>query len=184
MQQDEWVVCRVFQKSAAGKKFPSNHSSSRAVNPYTYNLEMAANPLQQQMLQQPDHTYQFPGRNYMTPAEIQVFRGAGASGIVNLPIPPQANYGGNPIGGGAGGCFTISGLNLNLGGGATHMMRPPPPAGMNQQDMAASMVNEMGGEHPQGGSYGGDMNNASTMGNNRFMSMDQCADLDSFWPTY
>ncbi|KAK6137161.1 hypothetical protein DH2020_029086 [Rehmannia glutinosa] len=118
-KQDEWVVCRVFQKSAGGKKYPSNHS--RAVNPYSsYNLEIPQNnPMQSQMnIIHQDHNFQFPGRNYMTPAEIHEFNkvfmtanNASTSNIVNLPIPPQVNYGVGPAGG-----FTISGLNLNLGG--------------------------------------------------------------------
>ncbi|KAI3468456.1 hypothetical protein Pfo_025119 [Paulownia fortunei] len=189
-KQDEWVVCRVFQKSAGGKKYPSNHS--RAVNPYTYNLEIPQNHMQSQMIQ-PDN-FQFPGRNYMTPAEIQefnkVFTGAGSTSMINLPIPPQVNYGA-AVG---GGCFTISGLNLNLGGGAAPaqpLMRPaaaaaaaPPPPGMNQQDVTSAMLN--GGvaiATDQAAGYGGDMNSANTM-NNRFMAMDQCADLDNYWPSY
>ncbi|XP_051151396.1 NAC domain-containing protein 20-like isoform X2 [Andrographis paniculata] len=208
--KDEWVVCRIFQKSAAGKKYPSNHSSRGAINPYTYNLEMATNPnnsipipipipippqMQQQL--QPDHTFQIPGRPYMTPAEFQefnkVFRAAGTAAMLNLPIPQQANYGpamAAGLGPGAG-CFTISGLNLNLGGSAAHsqqVMRPvvPPGPGMSQQDMAAAatMVNDgaaMVGEHHQSGSYGGEMSNGSSM-NNRFMGIDQCGDLDNYWP--
>lgn len=191
MQQDEWVVCRVFQKSAGGKKYPSNHS--RAVNPFTYNLEIPQNhPMQSQMNIQPDN-FQFPaGRGYMTPAEIQEFNkvfsgGAASTSMINLPIPPQINYVG---GGGGGGCFTISGLNLNLGGGAAPaqpLMRaapPPPPPGMNQQDVTSAMLNggvAIGADHAAG--YGGDMNSANTM-NNRFMGIDQCADLDHYWPSY
>lgn len=40
VQQDEWVVCRVFQKSAGAKKYPSSSNQSRTINPY--NLEMLA----------------------------------------------------------------------------------------------------------------------------------------------
>ncbi|KAK6137175.1 hypothetical protein DH2020_029083 [Rehmannia glutinosa] len=176
--QDEWVVCRVFQKAPEGK-YPSNHS--RAVNPYSsYNLEIPQNnPMQSQMnIIHQDHNFQFPGRNYMTPAEIHEFNkvfmtanNASTSNIVNLPIPPQVNYGVGPAGG-----FTISGLNLNLGGGGAApsqpLMRPaPPPPEMNHQDMM------------QGAGYGGDMNSGNTM-SNRFMGMDQCADLDNYWPSY
>ncbi|KAG8375301.1 hypothetical protein BUALT_Bualt10G0086100 [Buddleja alternifolia] len=190
-KQDEWVVCRVFQKSAGGKKYPS-----RAVNPYPYNLEIAQNPMQSQIMHQPDNNFQFPGRNYMTPAEFQefnkVFRvgASSTSNMINMPIPQhQVNYGGGaPGGGGSSGCFTISGLNLNIGAGASaapghQLMRPPPqpqPPGMNEQDVMNGGV-AIVGDH-QGGGYGGDMNNANTM--NRFMAMDQCGDLDNYWPTY
>ncbi|KAL8521589.1 hypothetical protein ACS0TY_011929 [Phlomoides rotata] len=177
-KQDEWVVCRVFQKSAAGKKYPSSHS--RAVNPFTYNLEMPQNSMNSQIIQ-PDN-FQFPaGRGgYITPAEIQefskVYGGATASAtMINLPFPHQPTYAG-------GGSFTISGLNLNLGGGsgpAQPLMRPVP-----QQDVTSAMLNggvDMGGDH--GGGYVEEMSSANTM-NNRFMSMDQCGDLDNYWPTY
>ncbi|KAL2236831.1 NAC domain-containing protein 92 [Sesamum indicum] len=191
-KQDEWVVCRVFQKSAGGKKYPSNHP--RAVNPFTYNVEMPQNPMQPQMMQ-PDN-FQFPARNYVTPAEIQefnkVFRGVGSTSMINFPVPPQVNY--SPVGaGGAGGsCFTISGLNLNLGGGAIPaqpFMRPapPPPApGMNQQDVTSAMLSAgaaIASDHQAAAGYGGDMNNANTM-SNRFIGMEQCADLDNYWPSY
>ncbi|KAK4435653.1 protein CUP-SHAPED COTYLEDON 2 [Sesamum alatum] len=193
--QDEWVVCRVFQKSAGGKKYPSNHS--RAVNPFPYNLEMPQNPMQPQMIQPADN-FHFPARNYVTPAEIQelnkVFRGAGSTSMINFPIPPQVNY--SPVGaGGAGGsCFTISGLNLNLGGGAAPAQQPfmrpappPPPPGMNQQDVTSAMLSGgvgIGSDHHQGAAgYGGDMNTANTM-SNRFIGMEQCADLDNYWPSY
>ncbi|PIN15326.1 hypothetical protein CDL12_12026 [Handroanthus impetiginosus] len=180
-KQDEWVVCRVFQKSAGGKKYPSNHS--RAVNPYTYNLDqIPQNPMQPQMIQ-PDN-FQFPGRNYMTPAEMQefnkVFRGAASTSMINLPISPQVTYG--PPGGSP---FTISGLHINLSGGVApsqpFMRAAPPPPGMNQQDASSAMLNGGGPIGDQAAGYGGDMNNANAM-NCRFMSMD--ADLDNYWPSY
>ncbi|KAK4490883.1 hypothetical protein RD792_001598 [Penstemon davidsonii] len=192
-KQDEWVVCRVFQKSAAGKKNPSNYS--RVVNPYTYNLDqITQNPMQSQIMQQPDQTYHFPGNNYMTPAEIQdynkMFRGSSSTN--NFPITPQVNYG-MSSGDGGGGCFTISGLNLNLGGGAAPsqplIMRPAPPPslpGMNQQvDVGSSMMNGgIGIVGDQGIGYGGEINNGNLM-NNRFVGMDQsCAELDHYWPSY
>lgn len=194
-KQDEWVVCRVFQKSAAGKKYPSNHHS-RAVNPYPCNLEMAQNPMQSQVLQ-PDHNFQFPaGRTYMTPAEIQeyskVLRGAATAGMINMPIPPHFNYGAMGGGGGGGGSFTISGLNLNLGGSAAQaqpLMRsepPPPQPGMNQHDM---MLNggaaiAAAGDHQAGG-YGGEMNNANTMNNRYMAAIDQSSEFENYyWPSY
>ncbi|XP_031129867.1 NAC domain-containing protein 92 [Ipomoea triloba] len=196
-KQDEWVVCRVFQKSAGAKKYPSNHS--RAVNPYT--LEIGPSMMSSQMIP-PDHGFHFamaapPGRNpaaaaYITPAEMQefnrVFRGgAGAtSAAINFPIhqPHQMNYPMGPPGAaGAGtGCFTISGLNLNLGGSGgsassqavLRPMPPPPtpPTAMAQADVLTSCE--------AAGYVAGDMGNPA----NRYMGMDQCADLDNYWPTY
>ncbi|KAL0330092.1 UNVERIFIED_CONTAM: protein CUP-SHAPED COTYLEDON 2 [Sesamum radiatum] len=146
-------------------------------------------------MMQPDN-FQFPARNYVTPAEIQefnkVFRGVGSTSMINFPVPPQVNY--SPIGaGGAGGsCFTISGLNLNLGGGAAPaqpFMRPapPPPApGMNQQDVTSAMLSggaAIASDHQATAGYGGDMNSGNTM-SNRFIGMEQCADLDNYWPSY
>ncbi|XP_022881424.1 NAC domain-containing protein 92-like isoform X3 [Olea europaea var. sylvestris] len=185
-KQDEWVVCRVFQKSAAGKKYPSNHS--RAVNPYPYNnLDLSQIPMSTQMIQ-PDN-FQFPvGRNYMMPAEMQdynkVFRSSGSTSM-NGQIPQHLNYTMGGGGGGEAGIFTISGLNLNLSGGGggaltqPPFMRPPPPQppppvpAINPQDLTSSMLTDAAG-------YGGDMNNANSM-NNRFMDM---GDLDNYWPTY
>lgn len=202
MQQDEWVVCRVFQKSAGAKKYPSNHS--RAVNPYT--LEIGPSVMSSQMIP-PDHGFHFAmgaaGRNaaaaYITPAEMQefnrVFRGGGGatSSAINFPIhqPHQMNYPMGPAGGGAGaggtGCFTISGLNLNLGGSGggsassqpiLRPMPPPPtpPTAMTQQDVLTNcaITSEAAGY------VAADMSNPA----NRFMAMDQCADLDNYWPTY
>ncbi|KAL1532325.1 NAC domain-containing protein 100 [Salvia divinorum] len=161
-KQDEWVVCRVFQKSAGGKKYPS--TQSRAVNPFSYNLDL---PMQSQIIQ-PDN-FHFPARNY---ADIHdqfnraIAAGAASASMINFPVPPQVNYG-------AAGAFTISGLNLNLGGGM-RAAPPQPPLGMNQQDVSAAV---MGGEQAAVAVYGGDMNH-------RFEGMEQCGDLDNYWPSY
>lgn len=184
------MVCRVFQKSAGAKKFPSNQS--RAVNPYS--LEIGPSVLPSQMLQAAAETYHhhFPinGRTYMpTAADHQLAEltrmlrggGGGAGGAssagVNLPIQPQMNY---PLAGG----FTISGLNLNLGGGAAAappVLRPmpPPTQPMNPQDVNVT-ANTFAG--PETG-YGADISN-SNAGGNRYMSMENCMDLDSYWPSY
>ncbi|KAK3034788.1 hypothetical protein RJ639_034388 [Escallonia herrerae] len=179
-EQDEWVVCRVFQKSAGGKKYPSNHT--RAVNPY--NLDIAQSAIPPQVMQ--SENFQFPmGRSYVSNAELaeltRVFRGGSTS--MNMPIQTELNF--PAAGGGGGGCFTISGLNLNLGGSTS--VQPylrPTPAPMNQpQDMTSSMLTNctIGND---GAGYGADhMQNTNGL-NNRFMNMDQCADLDNYWPSY
>ncbi|KAJ6349535.1 hypothetical protein OIU77_007005 [Salix suchowensis] len=123
----------------------------KGVNPY--NLEIGPSVIPSQMMQAAEN-FQLPiGRNYMmSNAELQaelarVFRAGGSAGI-NLPMQSPLNNtysvgGGGP---GGGGCFTISGLNLNLGGAASQpMLRPNiPPAVMNQQDVITSsmMTNE------------------------------------------
>ena len=88
------MVCRVFQKSAGAKKFPS--TQSRAVNPY--NLEIGPSVVPQPMMQLGDPV-QFPyGKSYMSNAELaeltRVFRGSSAgSPSVNLQqMQPQMNY--------------------------------------------------------------------------------------------
>ncbi|XP_021670159.2 NAC domain-containing protein 92-like isoform X4 [Hevea brasiliensis] len=181
-KQDEWVVCRVFQKSAGAKKYPS--TQSRAVNPY--NLEMGPSVIPSQMMQAAEN-YQFSvGRNYMNQAELaeltRAFR-AGGSNSVNLPVQSQMNY---PLGVG-GGCFTISGLNINLGGAPTQPVYrpmqppPPPPSVMNQQDITSSMMNST--PFAAEGGYGAETNNASGP-SSRFMGVEHCMDLDNYWPSY
>ncbi|WOG81337.1 hypothetical protein DCAR_0100483 [Daucus carota subsp. sativus] len=146
-KQDEWVVCRVFQKSAGAKKYPSSSNQSRALNPYNVDMLAANNAMHSsQMLQSSDQNiafqHQFPmgmGRpNYLSNAEFaelnRVYRSsAGSTGINNNNnnnIPPISvqmqsqlmNYpqflGAGGNGSGSGNSFTISGLNLNLGGGS------------------------------------------------------------------
>ncbi|WRX32031.1 NAC domain - like 10 [Theobroma cacao] len=170
--KDEWVVCRVFQKSAGVKKYPSNQS--RAVNPY--NLEIGASVMPPAMMQA--ENYQFSmGRNYAELAELsRVLRG-GPSTTVNLPIQSQINYPGG---------FTISGLNLNLGGASTQQvirpMQPPPPPATHQQDVTATMMSATSFTAENG--YGtAELNNANGP-SNRFLSMDHCMDLDNYWATY
>lgn len=181
--KDEWVVCRVFQKSAGGKKYPSNNS--RAVNPY--NLEIGAPSAMPSQVMQSDPFHQFPmGRAYMTNAELaeltRAFRGGSTSMNMPMPIQSQLNY--PVVAGGGGGSFTISGLNLNLGGGTStqpffRQPAPPPPQPMNQQDVTSSMLT--GGS--EAAAYAVDMNNTNVL-NYRFMNMEHCADLDNYWPPY
>ncbi|CAA0814950.1 NAC domain containing protein 38 [Striga hermonthica] len=153
-KQDEWVVCRVFQKSAGVKKYPSNsQSSSRAVlmSPYT-SLALPQNPLQTQY--QPLFHHQPSDLNNLF--EIQQLNKAIMG---DLPAPPQINlYNGGDNG---NGCFTISGLNLNLRATSAKPL---------VQDMTVQAMNVVGTDH----------HNAA---NNRFVVMDQCADLDAYWPS-
>lgn len=186
-KQDEWVVCRVFQKSAGVKKYPTT-SQSRSVNPY--NLEMGTSVIPPVMQQAAENYHHFPmGRSYMqTNAELaelsRVLRGASSTSCASsnqLPIQSHINYPGG------GGCFTISGLNLNLGGAtvAQPVLRPvQPPPPVNQQDVAAaSMMNSTSTSFAAENVYAAEINSANGP-SNRFISMDNCMDFDNFWPPY
>ncbi|KAJ8758677.1 hypothetical protein K2173_000398 [Erythroxylum novogranatense] len=178
-KQDEWVVCRVFQKTAGVKKFSS--SQSRGSNTYHLDLSSSINPSH---LMQTDQSFPFQvGRNYMSNAELleltRAFRAGGSSTGLNLPLQSQVNY---PVGGAAG-CFTISGLNLNLGGAPSQpSFRPlPHPPVMNQQDVTSSIMTS-GGPFAAEVNYGAEMNNAN--GPSRYVGVDHCMDLDNYWPPY
>ncbi|XP_039050631.1 protein CUP-SHAPED COTYLEDON 2-like isoform X1 [Hibiscus syriacus] len=160
-KQEEWVVCRVFQKSVGMKKYPS--ASRAAVNPYSLDIG-GGGPGVVPMMQ-----------DLSMGAELsRVLRG-GPSCSANLPIQSQFNY---PIPGG----FTISGLNLNLGGSTQPVMRPmqPPPL-LHQQDVTASLMTTTTFD-PENG-YGADQINANVQ-TNRYLTVDHCMDLDNYWPTY
>ncbi|XP_042497723.1 NAC domain-containing protein 92 isoform X1 [Macadamia integrifolia] len=169
--KDEWVVCRVFQKSAGVKKYPSNPTRN---NPY--NLEMGPSVIPQFM---PTDTYHFPiGRNYGNPelAELaRVLRVSNNGG--SIPVQSHLNY---------PGCFTISGLNLNLGAGSTQQpvfrAMPPPPT-MNQplatEASSSMLANGMLTTHDTGFSQ-----EMPAPGHGRYQNMDQCVDLESYWPSY
>lgn len=178
----------MFQKSAGAKKYPPNQS--RAMNPYV-NLEIAPPLLPPSIMQLGDPTAQYGyGRNYITGAELaelnrvlRVGGGGGSTHSINLSMQPQFNY---PP---AGGCFTISGLNLNLGaGGAASqpVLRPmPPPVAttmtIGQQDITSSvMASTIAPET----AYGAEINNNANGPSNRFMNMDHCMDLENYWPTW
>ncbi|PWA58091.1 No apical meristem (NAM) protein [Artemisia annua] len=191
--KDEWVVCRVFQKSAGGKKYPSSSHSRSMMNPYNIDISHASGIQLPPQIMQSDPSYQFPvglGRTYMTNADIpefsRVFRGN-----TNMPLhQTQLNY---PNGGGAE-CFTISGLNLNLRGSTSTQMRPmtqqqiseaiPPP--QLPDDVNSSMlISSSGLGTEQAIGYGGDISsNNNGIGNNRFMSMDQSPDYETYWGPY
>ncbi|XP_041022493.1 NAC domain-containing protein 100 isoform X1 [Juglans microcarpa x Juglans regia] len=201
-KQDEWVVSRVFQKSAGAKKLPSNQSRlSGILNPYNLEIGPSSVPPPMMQLGDPSGQFQYYGRNYVSSAELaelaRVFRGGGSTASVNLQplLQPHLNH---PLGGG-GGCFTISGLNLNLGGARTQPAfrpmqppagpgpappPPPPSLSMNQQDViTSSMMNSssLAAETP---CYGTDQINHANPPGNRFVGVDHCMDLENYWPTY
>ncbi|KAJ6373367.1 hypothetical protein OIU76_027663 [Salix suchowensis] len=166
-------------------------NQSRAGNPF-YNLEIGPSVMPPQMMQAAADNFQLPiGRNYMmSNAELQaeltrVFRAGGSAGI-NLPMqsPLNNSYSVGAGAGGGGGCFTVSGLNLNLGGATSQpVMRPMPPPAMNQHDATPSMMASAGSFAVEQGGYGAEMNGANGH-SNRFMGMQQCMDLENYWPPY
>ncbi|KAI3728171.1 hypothetical protein L6452_16803 [Arctium lappa] len=195
--KDEWVVCRVFQKTAGGKKYlPSSHSRGM-INPYNLEIPPASGLHLPPQIMPSDPNYQFPvglGRtNYMTNADLTEFSRV-LRGNTNMPLhQTPMNY---PNGGGAE-CFTISGLNLNLRGSTSTPMRPmgapQPPTEPTpslppypQDDVNSSMlISSCGLGNEQSMGYGEDMSsNANGLSNNRFMTMEQCADLDNYWASY
>ncbi|XP_020211566.2 NAC domain-containing protein 45 isoform X2 [Cajanus cajan] len=196
--RDEWVVCRVFKKSGGAKKYPSSNHA-RSVNPYS--LEIGPNNfMAPQMMQLGDPAAHFLyGRNHnhmSTTVELaelaRVLRGGGATSSVNVPMQPHLSYPtlSAAAASAAGGGFTISGLNLNLGGAiATTQpilpLSPPPVHTMAQPlDVNSSMITStsLGAENVAAG-YGSEMSNINSHGN-RFMGMEHCMDLDNYWPSY
>ncbi|PIA43848.1 hypothetical protein AQUCO_01800116v1 [Aquilegia coerulea] len=172
-KQDEWVVCRVFQKSAGGKKYPTNQS--RAI---PYNLEMVQNAMHPQMMQ--NDACHFPsGRNYVSNADLaellRVSRGAPSG---NLHMQPQLNN--------YPGSFTISGLNLNLGTSTQPppmIYRPMAPPNLHQQISATDAM--LTNQHVLANDNGCSTDMNGTAGNNRFQQhMDPCVDLENYWNTY
>lgn len=180
------MVCRVFQKSAGAKKFLPNQS--RAMNPYV-NLEIAPPFLPPPIMQLGDPAAQYGyGRNYITGTELaelnRIYRAGGGGGGgttqgINLSMQPQFNY---PP---AGGCFTISGLNLNLSGAPSQpvLQSMPPPVAtamtIGQQDIASSMMASTVAPET---AYRAEINNNANGAGNRFMNMDHCMDLENYWP--
>ncbi|XP_021729269.1 protein CUP-SHAPED COTYLEDON 1-like [Chenopodium quinoa] len=187
--KDEWVVCRVFQKSAGIKKYPTTQST-RAIN-----LEMGQNHILPPPMLPLDPAQFNLGRNYMMHNHVdqlaelsRALRTSGAT-TANLPMQSQINYplGGGGAPGGGGGGFTISGLNLNLGGaggGATQGPLPLRPMtnqqGAQQHDVTSSMLSGL-----ENGYVQLDMNiNGHGGTSNRFMNVDNCVEFDNYWPTY
>ncbi|XP_077236813.1 NAC domain-containing protein 92-like [Tasmannia lanceolata] len=166
--KDEWVVCRVFQKSSGAKKYPT--AQSRA-NPY--NIDMGPNFMPSTI--QADTCHFSIGRNYINNADMaelnRVLRGPP---IMNQPMQPQLNFPGG---------FTLSGLNLNLGASGPPVLRAPPIAlsqpSIATTDAQSSIITDCVMATENG--LCSDMNHTV---NNRFQNMEPCVDLDGYWPPY
>uniref|UniRef100_A0A0E0QTA0 NAC domain-containing protein n=1 Tax=Oryza rufipogon TaxID=4529 RepID=A0A0E0QTA0_ORYRU len=127
--KDEWVVCRIFAKTAGVKKYPSNNAHSRSHHPYT--LDMVP-PLLPALLQQdPFGRGHHPYMNPVDMAELSRFA-RGTPGL-HPHIQPHPSYI-NPAA-----PFTLSGLNLNLGSSPAMPPPPPPPPQSILQAMSMPM---------------------------------------------
>ncbi|XP_068642149.1 NAC domain-containing protein 92-like [Aristolochia californica] len=169
--KDEWVVCRVFQKSSGAKKYPS---SQPRVNPYTMEMGSAA----VQPMVQAAEMCQYGmgmGRNAMGSSEIaELSRALRGAQSLNPTVQQQFNYPGT---------FTISGLNLNIGGS-----NPPVLRGSQITTNQQSMVLEPPQPTMQGCYVGSEGSLCADMGSgghsSRFQQMEPCMDLDAYWPSY
>ncbi|KAI4377589.1 hypothetical protein MLD38_015189 [Melastoma candidum] len=174
-KQDEWVVCRVFQKSAGAKKYPPNQSRVAA----PYNLEVGPSIVAPTMMQAAN--FHFLGRNYVNGADMAEINRVLRNGTMNMSQPMQQPPQLNPA------AFTISGLNLNLGGaGTAQPVRPmiqPQGPGMSHQDMVASTMMCTGALGADQGGYGGELGSEGNMANNRYLGMEHL-EMDNYWPAY
>lgn len=208
MQQDEWVVSRVFRKSAGVKKYYPSLNPTRAVmnNPYNINLEVAPNSMNMpppSMMQlgldsaAALHNFHLYGRNYInTPDQVAEVTRLLRAGVVpmhqyshlNFPVSSSSS----PLDGGG---FTISGLNLNLGGATSShsqpILRPMPSTTTTNAHMAAHQLhdyssNMISNNNNSAVGYGGgeQVNNPNPNGHRYNMqgTMDHCVDLDNYWP--
>lgn len=180
-KQDEWVVCRVFQKTGGIKKFPSSSSSHHHQARPSYNLEMAmappTNPLLQsqhmQMQLQLQMLHHHQNQNHHEPYQPfeQQQQLADLTRLIRGPttstLQQQINYPTTLGGSGGGQGFSISGLNLNR----------PMPMGPMDGNVNGGNGNGNGGFVDQNG-FGVDVNG------NRYMGMENCVDLDGYWPSY
>ncbi|CAH2061239.1 unnamed protein product [Thlaspi arvense] len=166
-KQDEWVVCRVFKKTEATKKYISNSSSSTSNHHQNHTrVSMLSNNnnnpnYSSDLLQLPPHLQPHNSLNInhtlmanaVHLAELsRVFRASTSSSTMDSAHQQLMSYSHMPI----------SGLNLNLGGA---LVQPPPPTVSLEDVVAVS---------------------ASFNGENGFgnVEMSQCMDLDGYWPPY
>ncbi|KAG9449261.1 hypothetical protein H6P81_009226 [Aristolochia fimbriata] len=186
-KQDEWVVCRVFQKnSGAAKKYPS--TQPRVNHPY--NMDMAgpgAAAAVQPMMQAAEMSCQYGmagmGRHgamggagsEMVMEMSRALRGTQSSTLNLTATPQHFNYPGT--------AFTISGLNLNIGGSHAPVLRGPQiTANQHAMVLEPPMHSAMQGSYV--GTDEGLCLDMGSGGHGRFQQMEPCVDLDAYWPAY
>ncbi|XP_039795777.1 uncharacterized protein LOC120661128 [Panicum virgatum] len=147
--KDEWVVCRVFAKSAGAKKYPSNNAHSRSHH-HPYTLDMVP-PLLPTLLQH-DPFARGPHYPYMTPADLaELARFARGTPGLHPHIQPHPGTAAAYINPAAvAPPFTLSGgLSLNIG--ASPAMPSPPLHGMSMamshQQIGPSGAGTAGNHH-------------------------------------
>ncbi|XP_072977168.1 NAC domain-containing protein 100 [Typha angustifolia] len=171
--KDEWVVCRVFMKSSGGKKYPSN-THPRA---HTYTLDMGP-PIHPSLV----HTDPFSRGAYLSTADFaELSRFARGTPGMNPHIQPHPSFVGSAA------PFTLSGLNLNLGGPP-----PSPPVLRAMQQQLNHPTVQVAPEQPMpvlancvmtgDGGFGGDVGAAGT--GYRYQNLEPCGDLEGYWAQY
>ncbi|PKA65812.1 NAC domain-containing protein 100 [Apostasia shenzhenica] len=157
--QDEWVVCRVFQKSSAagGKKQLAAGQLHHRLIPYALNV--ASRPAVIPSLLATSSTYCHPptlnrGTAATTTAEtVDLIRYRNMQPILQTQLDfPAGNF--SPL--------PAATLNLNLGG------PPPPPVVVGCIPVA---------EPELAGDGGGGANGRST----RYLNVEPCMDLEGYW---
>ncbi|KAK4795791.1 hypothetical protein SAY86_028117 [Trapa natans] len=175
---NEWAVCRVFKKSTA-----KDHINRQRAIP-SYNLEIGPSVVPPGLPMIRAENFQFPGRNYTPgpdPIELSRMLIDGSMGMnPQIQLPHQFNSASN------GGCFTISGLNLNLTGGSTSQpvlgpMQVPHAVLMPEEVVSTMTTRNL---HHEAG-YDGEANNAGVPSpSSRYMGMEHCVDLEGYWASY
>ncbi|KAF7066312.1 hypothetical protein CFC21_072319 [Triticum aestivum] len=197
--KDEWVVCRIFAKSPGVKKYPSSTNAHSRSHHHPYTLDMVPQFLPTLL----GHDLFGGGRGhhhpYMTPADLaelsRFARGTPGLHPHIQPHPAGAGYLNPP------GPFTLSSLNLNLGGPSPAMPSPhhvlhhamSMPMGQQQQQaggangqamtMEQHMAAGLGGIPAAGGDggFGGEGHAAGGAGM-RYQNLDVDQMVERYWP--
>lgn len=182
-KQDEWVICRIFKKSGSGKKYPCNSNSNNtraALNPYSMqeigpnNINLISMP--PPMMQYLHEDFPSAPRNFLYGRNQHSNNYINCNSTAPMIQYSQLNYPAFSATGGEG--FSISGLNLNLGsgggGGATTTMNMN--ADNNYGDADQNIINNIGVLETMSNSNNNDSNG------NRYMGMENCMGLDTYWP--
>jgi len=198
VQQDEWVICRIFKKSGSGKKYPcnSNSNNTRAgLNPYSMQ-EIGPNNIN--LISMPPPMMQYLQRDFPSAPHNFLYERNHNNNYINCSTTApmmqysQLNYPAFSATGGEG--FSISGVNLNLGSGGggaitttqttLRPMQHSPHFAHATMNMSVdnnyvhadqNIINNIGVLETMSNS-----NNDSN--GNRYMGMESCMGLDTYWP--
>ncbi|KAF7817156.1 protein CUP-SHAPED COTYLEDON 1 [Senna tora] len=187
-QLDEWVVCRVFQKSGGPKKYPpppSRSSSSASalllnniIHPYNtlhlHNINMPHPPVppfnfNMNMMQQLGVGDMNNNNIGAVPPHFvygMMSSSGGSTPTLNLNPLMQSSHFNFPVS--TEGAFTISGLNLNLGGARAPIT--------HQNDVV--VTSNMGDYNAS------EISHLNLIPQHTNTNIDHCVDLDTYWPSY